>query len=66
MDVIIQMVGSLGFPIAVCIILMWYIKDITEKHKQESTDFAEALNRNTIVLQKLCDKLNVIREDEDA
>ena len=48
---------------------MWYVKDSTNKnrediarlnelHKEESLQFAQAVNNNTIALQKLCDKLN--------
>ena len=60
---IVTLVTNLGFPIAVCLMLMWYIKDITVKHQDESKEFTDALNRNTIVLQKLCDALDVEREE---
>ena len=61
MDVgtVTQIVSTVGFPIAMCVTLLWYIKDITDKHKQETEEFTKALNNNTIVLQKLCDTLGV-------
>lgn len=59
---ILQAISTVGFPIVCCIILMYYIKETTEKHKEETTAFAESLNQNTIVLQKLCDKLDLERE----
>lgn len=58
MNVIIQAITSVGFPIVMCLMLMWYVREISSKHKEESDKFAEALNSNTLVLQKLCDKLD--------
>ena len=64
MDVgtITQIVSTVGFPIAMCVALLWYIKDTSDKHKQETEKFTEALNNNTLVLQKLCDTIGVERE----
>jgi len=59
---ITQIVSTVGFPIAMCVSLLWYIKDTADKHKQESEQFTEALNNNTLVLQKLCDTIGVERE----
>lgn len=61
---IIQSISTVGFPIVMCLILLWYIKDIIEKHKEETEKFVEALNNNTLVLQKVCDVLSVEREVE--
>ena len=52
------LISTLGFPIAMCLIMCYYINKINEAHKVESDKFAEALNNNTVVLQKLCDKLD--------
>lgn len=61
MDVatVTEFISTLGFPIAVCLICFWYIHDISTKHKEETDKFVEALNSNTLVLQKLCDKLDL-------
>lgn len=59
---ITQIVSTVGFPIAMCVALLWYIKEISDKHKQETEKFTEALNNNTLVLQKLCDTIGVERE----
>lgn len=61
-NVILQAITSVGFPIVMCIMLMYYIRETTTKHKEESDKFAEALNANTLVLQKLCDKLDANME----
>lgn len=52
------LISTLGFPIGMCLIMCYYINKINDAHKEESDKFAEALNNNTIVLQKLCDKLD--------
>lgn len=59
---ITQIVSTVGFPITMCVALLWYIKEISDKHKQETEKFTEALNNNTLVLQKLCDTIGVERE----
>lgn len=52
------LISTLGFPIGMCLIMCYYINKINDAHKEETEDFAEALNNNTVVLQKLCDKLD--------
>lgn len=72
---VINLVSTLGFPIVICgvfIIGFKYMFDkfmdrnakITEEHKAEMDAMTTALNNNTVVLQKLCDKLDA--EDENA
>ena len=52
------LISTLGFPIRMCLIMCYYINKINDAHKQETDKFAEVLNNNTVVLQKLCDKLD--------
>lgn len=52
------LISTLGFPIGMCLIMCYYINKIGVSHKEETDKFAEALNNNTLVLQKLCDKLD--------
>lgn len=63
---IVTIITNLGFPIAVCVMLMWYIRELTIKHEAETKEFTQALNKNTLALQKLCDKLDLERKSEDA
>lgn len=59
MDVntLIQLVGSLGFPIVCCGALFWKMVKTDEQHKEEMDKVTEALNNNTIALTKLSEKL---------
>ena len=52
------LISTLGFPIGMCLIMCYYINKINDAHKEETDKFADALNSNTVVLQKLCDKLD--------
>lgn len=52
------LISTLGFPIGMCLIMCYYINKINDAHKEETDKFAEALNNNSLVLQKLCDKLD--------
>lgn len=52
------LISTLGFPIGMCLIMCYYINKINDAHKEETDKFAEALNNNTVVLQKLCDRLD--------
>lgn len=74
MDVWIQIISSLGFPIMAAIACGWFIKyqmdqykqdlkDIRIEHKEEIKDLQEVITQNTLVLQKLCDKLDERKED---
>ena len=71
MDVnaIVTLVGSLGFPIVACIFVAIYcsktqdsyradIKEMNNTHKAEMDKMTEAINNNTMVIQKLIDKLD--------
>lgn len=64
-DVILQAIATLGFPIVMCIALLWEIKDMTTKHQEETKLFSDSMNKNTLVLQKLCDVLGVEREENE-
>ena len=55
-NVITQLIGSLGFPIMVAIACFWYINKQQEQHKEEINKLSEAVNNNTLVIQKLLDK----------
>ena len=59
MDVntLIQLVGSLGFPIVACGALFWRMIKSDEQHKEEMNKMSEALNNNTRALVKLTEKL---------
>lgn len=57
-NAIIQIVGSLGFPIVMCGALFWRQVKSDEQHKEEMAKLSEALNNNTQAIIKLSDNLD--------
>ena len=72
---VLKLFGEYAFPIVACVLLGWYVKykddknredlkDIINQHKIESEKFAEALNKNTMVLQELTLRLGERNDKE--
>ena len=57
-QVIQTFISAVGFPIACVCYLFWAQNKERELHKEESEKWCAALNNNTLVLQKLLDKLD--------
>ena len=59
MDVsaVVQAISTVGFPIVMCLLFMYYIKYINDQHKDEIDKLSQSLNNNTLVMQKLLDQL---------
>lgn len=64
MQDIVNAISTVGFPIAMCLILSYEIKGMTESHKEETNALKDALNNNTIVLEKILTKLDLDRKDQ--
>ena len=64
-NTLLQAITTVGFPIVMCVALLYEIKDMTTKHQEESKIFSDSMNKNTLVLQKLCDVLGVDREENE-
>ena len=64
-NTLLQAITTVGFPIVMCVALLYEIKDMTTKHQEESKIFSDSMNKNTLVLQKLCDILGVEREENE-
>lgn len=64
-NAITQIINGLGFPVAVCLICFWYINKQEEAHKGEVSKLTDAINNNTLIMQRLCDKLGVDSNADD-
>lgn len=73
MQEILTAIGTVGFPIVACCAIAWFfnkvnenyrndIKELSQSHKEEAKAMTEAINQNTLVIQKLCDYLTKERE----
>ena len=59
MTTVTQLIGTVGFPIAMCLILLWLMIKLTDNHKKEMDKMIEALNNNTIALNRIETRLGV-------
>lgn len=53
MDTLIQLISSVGFPIAMCVYMTYTLNKQTEVHKQEIDELRTAINNNTMALNEL-------------
>ena len=60
---IVQLISSLGFPIACCVAMFWQNNKLNESHKAEVGKLNEAINNNTIALNHIIDKLGGTNND---
>lgn len=69
-DTITTLISSLGFPIVVCVALGWYIVYRDKQTNAEMESLKETIENNTLVIQKLTDKIDCINsnntDDEGA
>ena len=59
-QVIINAISTVGFPIVMCIILLYSVNKQNEEHKEEMAKITESLNNNTLVIQHLTDTISNI------
>ena len=59
LNAVMTAISSLGFPIAMCIAMFWYMTKQAEMHKEEVAKMTEALNNNTLALNRLETKIGV-------
>lgn len=69
LNTIATLISAVGFPIVACIAMGWFftriienyrndIKEIQAIHKEEVNNMTQAINNNTLVIQKLVDSIN--------
>lgn len=68
MDVaaITSLISSLGFPVVVCIALGWYIVYRDRQTNAEMQSLKETIENNTLVIQKLTDKIDCLKSHDGS
>lgn len=72
MEQIFSVVGQYAFPIVACVVMGWYvkytqdnyrndIKTLNDNHSKEMDNIKDALDNNTLALQKLIDIIDYIK-----
>jgi len=68
LSAILEAITTVGFPIAMCLIMMYYIKyvtdnnkaeieKITNEHRAEMLEITKAVENNTVALTQLSERL---------
>lgn len=52
-DIITQLITNIGFPVAMCIMMFWFLTKEQEVHKQEMLELKDVIARNNEVLASL-------------
>ena len=66
LTIILQAIGTVGFPICACIIIGWYFAKVNDNYRsdiKEINQLASVIQQNTLVIQKLCDSLDDLRKE---
>ena len=50
-------IDSMGFPIFICLVLLWFIKNTLTKHSELMTEIQKSLAANTDSIRMLIEKL---------
>ena len=56
-NLVISAIGTLGFPIVACCALFMQTNRLSENHKEETKQLADAINNNTLALTKLMERM---------
>lgn len=72
---LMQAITTVGFPAVMCCAMCYYVKYITDKHREEMDrvnanhtkemkDITTALNNNTLALTKLCERMDNLKDEK--
>lgn len=62
---IITIISNLGFPIAMCGALFWYMVKQREAHKEETDHLKDTITENTKVLAELTTLIKVLTDEKE-
>lgn len=63
---IMQAISTLGFPIVMCLVLIYYINKNDKRYDEQIFNILTSLNNNTVAFTKLSEKLDSAFEKKDA
>ena len=57
MENIVSIISSVGFPIAMCLLMFWYMQKETENHREETNGLKDAINELKLAITTFIDKI---------
>lgn len=64
MENIINIISNLGFPIAMCVALFYYMINQNKQHEQSLDDLRTTLEENTKVLTEITTLIQMIADND--
>ena len=61
METIIQLIQTTVFPVVMCLLMAWYIKDIETKQIENISKMTETVSNNTQIMRELSEKINNLK-----
>ena len=58
MNSLMQAVTSVGFPIVMCFVMIYYIQKKDDDTNSQIKELSQAINNNTLVMTKLLERLD--------
>lgn len=55
---IATIISNLGFPITCVIVMFYFLQKEQNSHKEETQKLTEAINNNTIVMERVLERLD--------
>lgn len=59
-NLVTELIGNLGFPIFCCVALIYSNYKSEERNRETITKLQDTINNNSVVLTKLCEKLDTV------
>lgn len=56
---VISAVSTVGFPIVMCLLLLYYNRENQKQHKEEILNLSKIVQENTVILQQLKELLEI-------
>lgn len=58
MEALISLIGSVGFPIVMCLLMYKQMNEQNVKHEEETKELAKAIENNTKALEILQERID--------
>lgn len=62
---VVTIISNLGFPIAMCGALFWYMVKQREAHKEETDHLKDTITENTKVLAELTTLIKLLTDEKE-
>lgn len=63
---VLNAISTVGFPIVMCLLLLYVLYKQNEEHKEEMNKMNESLANNTLAIQHLTDILEGRKNDKEV